>query len=440
MKKGKKLTIFILLLLSLLLFLCSFRLYSDPLKKERITTFKREFKGYVGNSVIETKDENYIVVGTATGFKKTGLDLWLMKTDKEGKQIWNKSFGGFKNDTGLSVKQTRDNGYIITGTTKSYGAGCRDGWVLRTDEDGNEVWNNTYGGLKDDWTISVEQTKDDGFIIVGGTESYGTGNNNSDIWILRLKHDGAEMWNRTFGGNDTDCGFYVNITKDEGFIIAGTGGSDAPWGKRQAYVIKTDSLGHEIWNYTSDRNEWNFAEAVLGNVDGSFTILCRTNYQYDTIKLVKIDRNGTILWNKKLDSIIGYSCSFDNTIDGGYIITGELYTDNAYDICLLRTDQNGNEIWTTSFDFNDDFSKSVKQTRDGGYIIAGYSNYWTRTSMDEQHIAILIKVDSTGQINNNENGNSELQLEILFFIIAIIVIIIVLIALLICKKEKVSKN
>ena len=138
---------------------------------------------------------------------------------------WNKTFGGTNADYAYSVQQTTDGGYIIAGGTGgSYGADWCDAWLVKTDSDGNEVWNRTFGGTSSDFACSVQQTSDSGYILTGYTFSYGDGS--GDAWLVKTDSDGNEVWNRTLGGSAVDYAWSIQQTSDSGYILAGkTSGS-----------------------------------------------------------------------------------------------------------------------------------------------------------------------------------------------------------------------
>jgi len=135
----------------------------------------------------------------------------------EACQSWSRTFGGSENDWAYSVQQTSDGGYILFGTTESYGTGDYDFWLIKTDAQGNKEWERTFGGREDDWGYSVQQMTDGGYILLGG--SYGA--EDGDFWLIKTDAQGNKEWERTFGGSDIDWGWSVQQITDGGYILLG---------------------------------------------------------------------------------------------------------------------------------------------------------------------------------------------------------------------------
>lgn len=183
-----------------------------------------------GHSIQQTADGGFIIVGT-TNFRETGLkDVLLIKTDSQGQELWSKTFGGNQDDQGFSVQATSDGGYIIAGETNSFGAGGFDVYVIKTDFNGVQLWSRTYGGVGDESGRSIGETTDNCFIITGWTQSFGDGG--KDVYLIKIDGDGNEVWAKTFGWEANDQGSAVQQTSTGGFIVAGdtySSGSTLPY-------------------------------------------------------------------------------------------------------------------------------------------------------------------------------------------------------------------
>ncbi len=207
-----------------------------------VVQWNKSFGGYdsydFAHSAQQTEDGGYIATG------RLGNRLFIIKYGANGGKQWNRSFddtqlGGEWNDwfEGDSVQQTDDGGYIVTGTHYYNSTYSGDAILVKTYNNGLIKWNKTFGGPGSDHGSSVQQTVDGGYIVAGGTNSFGAGD--SDIYLVKADTNGDILWRRTFGGAKWDYGASVEQTKDGGFIIAGSTASSGA-GKSDVYLIKID--------------------------------------------------------------------------------------------------------------------------------------------------------------------------------------------------------
>ena len=311
------------------------------------------------------------------------------------KEAWNQTYGGTDFDSASSVQQTSDGGYILLGNTRSYGAGDTDIWLVKADSNGNEQWNQTYGGTEHDWASSVQQTLDGGYILVGITRGAG----DTDIWLVKVDSNGNEQWNQTFDCTDPfDSVSSVQQTSDGGYILAGDLKSSRAY-LSDFWLIKTDSNGNEQWTQTYGGTGWDRAHSVQQTSDGGY-ILAGSTRSYGAGEvdfwLVKADSNGNEQWNKTFggtDDDGAYSVQ--QTSDDGYILAGytQSYGAVGIDFWLVKTDSSGNEQWnkTVNSNGNRDLVCSIQQAADGGYILAGITGPY-RNSVD----FLVVKTDSDG--------------------------------------------
>jgi hypothetical protein len=326
-----------------------------------------------GWSVQQTSDGGFILLGRKESFGAGGFDVWLIKTDANGNEQWEKTFGGRYSEWSSSVRQTSDGGFIIVGDTWSFGAG--DVWLIKTDANGNEQWEKTFGGRYPDRGRSVRQTSDGGFIIVGETTSFGAGW--ADVWLIKTDADGNKLWDRTFGGSDWDDGWSVQQTSDGGFIIVGeTTSFGAGWA--DVWLIKTDADGNKLWDRTFGGSDWDWGFSVQQTSDGGFIIVGETTSfgaGWADVWLIKTDADGNKLWDRTFGgSSYDYGYSVQQTSDGGFILVGDTRSFGAgwSDVWLIKTDAKGNKQWDRTFGGSMvDRGFSVQQTSDGGFIIVG---------------------------------------------------------------------
>jgi PKD repeat protein len=313
-------------------------------------------------SIQQTSDGGYILGGyseSGIGGNKTqsswgGEDYWIVKTDSSGNFQWDKRFGGLGEDRLMSLQQTSDQGYLfggfsysgINGDKTQPSWGLCDYWVVKTDSFGNFQWDKRFGGTSFDNLFSLHQTTDNGFILGGHSISGMNGDKTQpswgyfDYWIVKIDSLGNFQWDRRFGGISDDDLYSIQQTIDGGYILGGNSNSgisgdktQASWGSRDYWIVKTDSLGNMLWDkrFGGSDDEAAFGIIVL-TFDNGYLI---SGSSYSTISgdktennlgteqtwIVKTNSLGIKQWDKTIfttgQDVTGYAVE---TNDGCYVI------------------------------------------------------------------------------------------------------------------------
>lgn len=286
-----------------------------------------------------------------------------------GQTTFQKTYGGPESENGMSVGQTTDGGFILFGQTQSYGSGSQDMYLVKTDDEGNEQWSQTYGGADFEFGISAKQTTDGGYILCGAYSGLG----NDSLALIKTDASGNEIWNKRYSGTpNRDVGQFVQETADGGFIAVGFTG---PTFNEHIYMVKTDSDGNEEWSkvHVSTGRDW--AAGVSQTSDRGYVLIGETNsmgFGGKDMLLVKTNSTGDIIWTKTFGTSsdeIGRSLYLTN--DDGFILLG-FQAFSGGNLYLVKTDALGNEEWSNYYGgAGSDFGHSVQQTSEGGYILAG---------------------------------------------------------------------
>ena len=366
--------------------------------QDKVTTWSKTFGGSDDDlifSVQQTRDDGYIIAGSTRSYGAGDEDLWLIKTDPEGDIEWDRTFGDKGFDRGVSVQQIGDGAYIVVG------GGSEGGWLLQIDSKGSKEWEKYFQSAGGN---SIQQTRDGGYIIVGG-KSINDVRYSDDIWLVKTDSYGNKEWEQNFGGPEFEIGYSVQQTRDGGYIITGIkalygGGNERFW------LIKTDSYGNKEWDQTFLilGPGWG-GNCVRQTSDGGY-IITGSGDPYGAghmdVWLIKTDSLGNKEWDRTFGGTESdWGSSVKITYDGGFIIAGGTfsYGRGKSDIWLIKTDSEGHEEWNRTFGGeNKDMcpwdmpSESVvQQAGDGGYIIVGT----TESSRGDNDIW-LIKTDSEG--------------------------------------------
>jgi predicted secreted protein len=347
--------------------------------------------------IIQTSDGGYVISGSTASFGAGGADYWLIKTDADGNMQWNKTYGGSLAESDAAMCQTSDGGYALVGDTRSFGAGGQDLWLVKTDAAGNMEWNRTYGGTGNDLGINVVQTSDGGYAVAGYTSSFGAGG--SDFWLIKTDAAGNMQWNRTYGGSGTDFCFNVVQTSDGGYVVAGPTTSFGAGGM-DVWLVKTDAAGNMQWNQTHGGTGMDYMDQMIPTVGGGYAIAGFTTSfgaGGQDVWLVKTDAVGNMEWNRTYGGTRNDNgFHLTQTVEGGYAIIGSTNSFGAggNDFWLIKTDVAGNMEWNQTYGGSGtDDGRSLIQTIDG-YALAGNTNSFGAGGTD----FYVVKTDALGAV------------------------------------------
>jgi predicted secreted protein len=293
------------------------------------------------HELVETSDGGYALTGTLRTAEN--FDFWLVKTDAYGNMMWSQTYGGPNIDQALAMVQTSDGGYALAGYTESFGSGSYDCWLIKTDVDGNMIWNKTYGGEGGEVASSLVETSDGGYALGGQTSS----EDGFDFLLIKTDSYGNMEWNQTYGDTGWDKAYSLVETPDGGFALAGSTNSFGA-GSYDAWLVKTDSNGNMQWNQTYGGPDWDEAQSLVETSDRGFALAGRTKSfgagDYD-FWLVKTDAHGDMEWNQTYgESNIDQALAIVQTSDDGFALAGKTKSFGAGDyddILLVKTDEHG---------------------------------------------------------------------------------------------------
>lgn len=364
------------------------------------SSFQKTFGGSNNDraySVIQNPDNTFMIAGETSSFGNGGSDGYLIKTDMNGNVLWSKTYGGTGNDLFYDVISTTDGGYAMSGYTASFGSGGKDSYIVKIDSVGNVQWSKAYGGGGDDNAKNIKQTFDGGFILADNLSTL------TSIWVLKTDFNGNIQWSKTIGGADKDFGGVLEFTNDGGYLIGGATQSFGA-GMFDGYLIKLDSIGNLVWNKTIGANNDEAVYSIHSTFDNGF-IVAVPSHSFSTgagdadIILVKINENGDTLWTKIIGGIEHelYYCILEtqdnNILIGGYTAS---FGNGGQDLFIAKTDYNGDILWFKTYggtnNENSFTTRFLIETNDSGIAMVGSTGSFGNGNDD----MYFIKTDACG--------------------------------------------
>ncbi len=384
-----------------------------------------------GSSIIEMNN-SYTVVGGGGAPEFCGLSaIRIWKIDTKGEIISERVYGSdtlqyFAGYRGNNIESLGE-GVFIAGSVNNINSGLSDILLMKFDNEENVVFEKTYGGELYDIGYTGKQLADGGFLITGSTRSFGTATEtNSDIFLLRTDAEGNELWQKNFGGSKDDIAQSLDIAEDGGFLIGGKKGVGGLADQKRTYVIKTDSIGNYEWSKLYDERLWFGCSAVLRSTqDGGFVMTSCTYVEeynrhnlgldYEMNYIAKANHWGNIVWQYFPSTEHSIFISTLREMEDGSIIGAGTWSWGKSTIPLgyiIKLSAEGDFIWERiiyydAFGFNR--FRDFQQTEDGGLILTG-----TAWNPERWHQDLwLVKVDENGCLSEEVCDSLTTNIEVL---------------------------
>jgi hypothetical protein len=334
-----------------------------------------------------TSDGGFIIAGSTRSFGAGGSDFYLIRTDAGGDTLWHRTYGGTGTDYARGVRQTPDGGFIVVGSSDVSGAGDYDAYVVKTDVAGDTVWTRHYGTANgNDRGSDIRQTPDGGYFIAGYTNSFGHGGN--DGWLIKTDPNGNVLWESAYGWLGDEYFEKMGLNSDGGCILVGSTTSSTPPGW-DAYMVRTKADGDTLWVSTFGGTGQDYGYCGVQTFDGGFMVVGanETATKGYEIYIRKLYPNGGLEWRRfygGTDNEEAYSVRQVGS-DSGYVVVGwtDSYGAGDWDVYLLRTDSAGDTLWTTTYgDSLRDWGWEIELLQHDEYIISGTTRSYGAGSDD----------------------------------------------------------
>jgi hypothetical protein len=294
-----------------------------------------------GYAIIRSKKGELFIVGESDSWTEGDSDLCLTKLDEDGNVIFTQTYGGGRDDRGHAIVQLSNGDIIMTGTTRSQGDGSDEMWLLRTDENGNELWNHTYGWFGTEIGYGLTESPDGNLWMVGTTNSLDT---NQQLLLLKTSGHGEEPKFFTYPETNCTVGYAISTIQGKGKVIAGSA-FDEMTGSHDFCILRIDGEGKLLWYKTIDIGGDETAYRVRENRGSDIVFIGNTTSRASTrMVMMEVDDHGNEKWRRIYPGPNGYGTGFGltQTGDRGWGIVGSILSEfGDHDLWFLRTDAMG---------------------------------------------------------------------------------------------------
>ncbi|WP_347838844.1 T9SS type A sorting domain-containing protein [uncultured Draconibacterium sp.] len=253
-----------------------------------------------GMNMIRTKDSGFAMIGFSNSRTDFG-DMYIVKTDNKGNLEWQNFFGPSYVDYGFSLIENQAEELILAGTENGFYNPTQtdflthdaDILLVKTNKTGEQVWYKTFGGNGHDWAKDIITSTDGGYLVCGSTQSFGEGS--FDVFLMKINEEGEQVWIKTYGGREFEYGEKLVIGADGNIYISATSASFSDNGKPDHYIIKTDINGELIWSKTFGSNESDYSTGIVATPDSGVVFTGWTNVAElgkTDIVLYKLSKDG----------------------------------------------------------------------------------------------------------------------------------------------------
>lgn len=303
----------------------------------------------ISKSVIKTSDKGYAFIGTTANFGPKEFNIYLVKTDVDGDILWQQTYGINDANVGADVLEMEDGGYLILGHTGNHNGNHTDIILIKTDNKGKLIWQKFYGGAKTETAINLLATTNYEFFIVGQSNSYE--NRENDILLIKVNADGDTIWSQNFGTTEAEVVGKAILNLSEEVIITGQS-FDNEINTGSLFLLKVNPNGEETLFQTYDFGGLSRGTDLLSTVEGNILVTGHLSSMDEEIGeqafLFKTNIEGDSLWFKSYGD--NRSVAVQDLADGSYFMASYGRDDfDSQDIFLLKTTSEGEVIWEQNY-------------------------------------------------------------------------------------------